>query len=76
MYQIEQINYNLIRIAHNLSFLEKNLLLGHPNKYVATQKTEDGLVIFIETIGKRDECTALLRKIVEKQMGQNVTMAM
>ncbi len=63
-YQIEQINYQLIRNAHNLTFKEKNLLLGHPNKFVATQITEDGLVIFTETIGKRNDCVEALRQMV------------
>ncbi len=65
-FQIEQINYTLIRNAHNLNFKEKNLLLGNPNKYVATQKKEFEVVVFIETIGKRDECVELLRQMVKK----------
>jgi hypothetical protein len=64
-FQIEQINYTLIRNAHSLNFKEKNLLLGNPNKYVATQKTEYEIVIFTETIGRRDECVELLRTMVK-----------
>lgn len=65
-FQIEQINYELIRSASGLSFVEKNILLGNPNKYVATQKTENGLLILTQTIGKRDQCIELLKKWVEQ----------
>ncbi len=64
VYQIEQINYDLIRTANGLSFSEKNILLGNANKYVATKKTENGLVVITQTIGKRDECAERLKKWV------------
>ncbi len=64
-FQIEQINYELIRNASGLSFSQKNKLLGNANKFVAIQKTENGFIVLIDTIGKRDECAELLHKIID-----------
>ncbi|TAE74357.1 MAG: hypothetical protein EAZ85_04805 [Bacteroidetes bacterium] len=65
-FQVEQINYDLILKLQNLNNQEKNLLLGNQGKYVAVKKSNSVLEAMPETIGKRDECTNTLKKLLNE----------
>lgn len=61
-YQIEKIDYDLIRKATNVDEGDKRKLFGFSGKYIAARPVEGGFRIIMETIGKRDECSHLLSK--------------
>ncbi|MDX2303234.1 MAG: hypothetical protein NW226_10560 [Microscillaceae bacterium] len=64
-YQIEQINYDLIQNAINISPKEKNRLYGHSGQFIAARPVRDGYHILIETLGKRDECSRSLQRLMQ-----------
>lgn len=66
-YQIEKIDYNLIRKAKNLSKADQNLLLGYFNKFIAVKLYRGEIILLINTVGKRDECNLKLTEIILKE---------
>jgi hypothetical protein len=63
-FQIEKINYDLITQAINLSYFQKNILMGNINKFVAARFVGNGYEILMQTIGKRDESLASLERFL------------
>ena len=64
-YQIEKINYDLIHNAINIGPREKTRLFGHSGQYIAAKSVRDGYHLLMDTIGRRDECSSNLRKILQ-----------
>ncbi len=63
-YQIEQVSYDIIHQAANLSSKEKSKLFGFINSYVAVRNTPEGKIeILMETLGKRDHCLQSIKNI-------------
>lgn len=63
-YQIEQVSYDIIHQAANLSPKDKSKLFGFMNSYVAVRNTAEGkLEILMETLGKRDYCLQSIKNI-------------
>lgn len=70
-YQIEQINYDLIHNAINISPREKTRLFGHSGKYIAAKLVRNGYHLLMDTIGRRDECSSNLRKFMQGEFYMN-----
>ncbi len=63
-YQIEQVSYDIINQAANLSSKERSKLFGFMNSYVAVKNTPDGKIeVLMETLGRRDHCLRLIQNI-------------
>ncbi len=63
-FQIEQVSYDIIHQAINLSPHEKSKLYGFVNSYVAVKTTASGQhEVLMDTLGKRDQCHQSLLKM-------------
>ncbi len=65
-FQIEQISYDLILKLSNLEPKQKNVLVGNLNRYIAIRKNNSGIEAIFETLGYRDECANLLKKMLNE----------
>jgi hypothetical protein len=68
-YWIEQIDYDLISQALDLSPYQKSVLFGYYHKYIAVKAEPErkGLQVIFKTLGKRDECAIFLREFLKKE---------
>jgi hypothetical protein len=65
-FQIEQVNYDLIRNARNISERDKNKLVGFTQRYIAAVETDHGYHVLMETLGDRDECLYSLQNYLQR----------